>query len=266
MIDAVSASVFPEVRAGGFSRLDSSVQFFQRVHSLLTPESVVLDFGAGRGAFSEDPVPFRRNLRTLKGKVREVIGADVDPVVSTNPGLDRAVVIGPDGRLPLPDRSVDVIVSDFTFEHIEKPSEVAAELDRVLVPGGWICARTPNRFGYLAIMSGLTPDSLKLRVVQNSQPDRKEKDVFPTFYRMNTEASLKQCFPEARYEHCVIAWDPEPAYYFGKLWLYKVFKSIHAMTPDRFKIALLIFLRKREAAEGDPRQGSPAATSAEAAE
>ncbi len=263
MIDALSASVFPEVRAGGFSRLDSTVQFYQRVHALLKPESVVLDFGAGRGAFSQDPVPFRRSLRILKGKVREVIGADVDPVVETNSGLDRAIVIEPDGRLPLTDRSIDVIVSDFTFEHIEKPPAVAAELDRVLAPGGWICARTPNRFGYLAIMSSLIPESLKLRVVRNSQPDRKEEDVFPTFYRMNTEAALRRCFPEARYDHCVIAWDAEPAYYFGKRWLYKVFKFIHGMTPDRFKIALLIFLHKSDAGEREPQHGSPVADAAE---
>jgi SAM-dependent methyltransferase len=266
MIDAVSASVFPEVRAGGFSRLDSTVQFYQRVHALVKPESVVLDFGAGRGAFFQDPVPFRRSLGTLKGKVREVIGADVDPVVATNPGLDQAILIGPDGRLPLSDRSIDVIVSDFTFEHIEKPAAVAAELDRVLAPGGWICARTPNRFGYLAIMSGLIPESLKLRVVRNAQPDRKEEDVFPAFYRMNTEAALKRYFPEARYDHCVIAWDPEPAYYFGKRWLYKVFKLIHAMTPDRFKIALLIFLHKTDAGAGEPQHGAPVAASAQAAE
>lgn len=266
MIDAVAASVFPEVRAGGFSRLDSTVQFFQRIQALLTPESIVLDFGAGRGAFFEDPVPFRRDLRALKGRVREVIGADIDPVITTNPGLDRAIVIGPDGRLPLPDRSVNVIISDFTFEHIETPSAVAAELDRVLAPGDWICARTPNRFGYLAITSQLMPEALKLRVVRNSQPGRKEEDVFPTFYRMNTEAALKRCFPEARYDHCVIAWDAEPAYYFGKRWLYKVFKFINALTPDRFKIALLIFLHKTDAGEGEPQHGSRVAASAEAAE
>jgi SAM-dependent methyltransferase len=264
MIDAVAASVFPEVKAGGFSRLDSTVQFFQRIQALLTADSVVLDFGAGRGAHYDDPVTFRRDIRIFKGRVREMIGADIDPVVTTNPGLDRAIVIGPDGKLPLPDKSVDVIISDFTFEHIGTPSAVAAEMDRVLAPGGWICARTPNRFGYLAITSQLMPESIKLRVVRNSQPGRKEEDVFPTFYRMNTKAALKRCFPG--YDHCVIAWDAEPAYYFGKLWLYRVFKFINTLTPDYFKIALLIFLQKADVAQGGLQQRSRLAAPAEAAE
>jgi len=35
-----------------------------------------------------------RELRNLRGKVREVIGADIDPIVATNPCIDRAIVVG----------------------------------------------------------------------------------------------------------------------------------------------------------------------------
>jgi len=97
----------------------------------------VLDFGAVRGAKqSEDLVSYRRGLSSLKGRVRELIGVDVDPVVMTNEALDRAFVITPDGELPIPDQSIDVVVSDFVFEHIQDPARAARELDRVLKPGG----------------------------------------------------------------------------------------------------------------------------------
>ena len=54
----------------------------------------------------------------------------------TNEALDRAFVITPDGELPIPDQSIDVVVSDFVFEHIQDPARAARELDRVLKPGG----------------------------------------------------------------------------------------------------------------------------------
>jgi SAM-dependent methyltransferase len=136
MADAVGKRFFPEIEAGGFSRLDGTVQFYQRINALIRPDAVVMDYGAGRGASqTDDPAQFRRHLVTLKGRVRELIGADVDPAVKSNASLDRAILVGPDGRLPLPDASIDVIVSDFTFEHVQDPASVARELDRVLVGG-----------------------------------------------------------------------------------------------------------------------------------
>lgn len=68
MADAIGTRFFPEIAAGGFSRVDGTVQFWQRVRALVRPESVVLDFGAGRGASqSEDSVEYRRNILSLKG-------------------------------------------------------------------------------------------------------------------------------------------------------------------------------------------------------
>ena len=43
------ATLFPESYAGGFSRVDGTVQFYMRVRALLRPDDTVLDLGAGRG-------------------------------------------------------------------------------------------------------------------------------------------------------------------------------------------------------------------------
>jgi hypothetical protein len=93
MSDIVSI-FYPENRAGGFSRCDGTVQFYQRVHALLRPKCVVLDFGAGRGAaYYQDSSFYRKSLRDLRSERRLIVGADVDPIVSTNPYLDEAVVL-----------------------------------------------------------------------------------------------------------------------------------------------------------------------------
>src|SRR5690349_16475072 len=128
MSKSLITDYFPEVAAGGFSRTDGSVEFYARVNALLSVDSVVLDFGAGRGRFLEDPIKYRRNLRTMRGRVRQVIGVDVDSAVLGNPSVDVAYCVASGGQIPIAASSVDVVISDFTFEHIESPAAVASEL------------------------------------------------------------------------------------------------------------------------------------------
>jgi len=57
---------YPESRFGGFSDVDGTVAFYARVQAILTPESVVLDVGCGRGAgLQDDRVEYRRDLLRL---------------------------------------------------------------------------------------------------------------------------------------------------------------------------------------------------------
>jgi SAM-dependent methyltransferase len=238
---------FPEIGAGGFSRIDSTIQFYERINALVDPDFVLLDFGAGRGAaHSDDVVRYRRELRDFRGKVREVIGADIDPIVTTNPTLSRAVVLLPGNPIPLPDKCVSLIFSDFTFEHIEDPTRVASELDRILAPGGWICVRTPNRYGYVALVNRFAPNFLRMRVLRLAQPSRKEEDVFRPFYRLNTFKSLRDLFKSTHYEHFMYSSDAEPAYHANLKVLYHLFLIIHYLTPPKFQSLLLIFLRKKK--------------------
>lgn len=79
---------YPEAKFGGFTDIDGTVAFYNRINALLEPSFVVLDVGCGRGAFNEDLVPLRRDLRILKGKVAKVIGIDVDRDAADNPSLD----------------------------------------------------------------------------------------------------------------------------------------------------------------------------------
>jgi SAM-dependent methyltransferase len=244
----IDARFLPEVGAGGFSRYDGTIQFYARVNAILRADAVALDFGAGRGvSHIDDPVPYRRQLVRLQGKVRKLIGADVDPVVKTNPAIDEAIVIDATGRLPLADRSVDIIVSDHTFEHLEDPAVVAREFDRILAPGGWICARTPNRHGYIAIMNMVIPQALRRRTLHSAQQERKDMDVFPAFYRLNSAAALRRYFDPIHYDHFSYTWDSEPAYHFSSPAFYALFLAIHAITPPALKTLRYIFLRKKDA-------------------
>jgi SAM-dependent methyltransferase len=242
---SVLEDLYPESVAGGFTHVDSTIAFYSRVNALLSTESVVLDLGAGRGCFLEDSVAYRRDLRRLQGKVARVIGLDVDEAVLTNPVLDEAHVVAVDASFPLADRSVDLIVSDFTFEHVSDPAHVAGEISRVLRPGGWLCARTPNRSGYIGIPTRVVPNRLHDRVLNRVQPDKMAQDTFPTCYRLNTVADLKRHFPESDFEHCSYLGDAEPAYFGSSRAAWRAIRGFSQVVPARYRSVLYVFLRRR---------------------
>jgi SAM-dependent methyltransferase len=237
--------LWPEIAAGGYSRLDGTVEFHLRVNALLGPDDVVVDFGAGRGRFREEELPLRRDLQDRRGKVARVVGLDVDPVVLENPAVDEAHVISSGAPLPLPDASVDLVVSDFTFEHVDDPAWAGAELDRVLRPGGWICARTPNRWGAIAVPARIVPNRLHDAVLARVQPGKQARDTFPTRYRLNTPAALRRAFPPARFDHHGYTHESEPAYAGGSRVAWTVLQGVAALTPPPLRSMHLVFLRKR---------------------
>ncbi len=236
---------YPESVAGGFSHVDGTVAFYTRINALLQPEMAVLDFGAGRGrAVQEDPIAYRRKLQTLQGKCRHLIGVDVDEAVLQHPRLDEIHVIAEQGPLPLADNSVDLIVSDATFEHITHPEAMAPELGRVLKPGGWLCVRTPNRWGYIGLGANLIPNRWHVALLKYLQPHRKAVDVFPTAYRLNTARAIKRYFPAHSWDHYVYGHFAEPAYFGTSALLWALVLLSYRLTPAVCGPTLMVFLQK----------------------
>jgi len=237
---------FPEKKAGGFTRVDGTINFFSRVNALMDDEMIVLDYGAGRGRLAaDDPVDFRRNLLSLKGKCKRLIGVDIDDEILKNPSLDEAHIIEIGLPIPLPDESVDLIVSDHVFEHVADPEFVSGELNRVLKPGGWICARTPNRWGHIGIGTNIIPNKLHVSILKYLQPNRKSIDVFPTEYRLNTKKQLKAYFPEKNFEHCTYGYNAEPAYFSDSKIMWAVVLFLFRLLPESWFATWMIFIMKK---------------------
>ena len=240
----ITERFYPEAAVGGVSRVDGQVEFYTRIAALIKPTDRVLDYGAGRGApIIEDRSPYRRWLKTRKGRVAHVEGCDIDPVVLENPYLDHALVFDPAKPLPYADASFDLIYSNWVFEHVDDPVTVARELMRVLKPGGHLCAATPNKWGYVAIAARLAGNGRHVPLLKRIQPDRLGFDVFPTRYRLNTPAAIRKAFAGIG-DATVYGMSSEPAYHFNSGPIFWAFKLIHKLVPDRFATALLIFVRK----------------------
>ena len=245
----VATRLYPEIAAGGYSRHDGFVDFFLRMRSLLTPDSTVLDFGAGRGAWTDGNLaPLQKELRDLKGHVARVVGVDVDPVVLQNESLDEARQIEPGEPLPFGDATFDLVLADHVLEHVSRTdaSAVAAEFARVLKPGGWVCARTPNKWGFIAIAARLVPNRLHAAVLMRLQPGRLAEDVFPTRYAMNSDRDLRRLFPEPLWTLVTYGHVGTQQYAGASVAAWRLASFLDRLTPPRFAPTLMVFARQNE--------------------
>lgn len=236
---------YPETDAGGFSRIDGTVEFFSRVQAVLPREGAVVDLGAGRGKWQEDPCTWRRRLCDLRGDGRLVIGVDIDTVVEQNTAVDVAVLLGHDGTFPFRDGSLRAVVADWVFEHIDDPAVTAQELTRTVAPGGWVCARTPNKWGYVGVGARLVPNRQHVRFLRRLQPYRNELDVFPVRYYLNTLPAIARAFPAPYWLDCSYVYNPDPSYFGDSPTGLMLLQAWQRVAPRPFGAILHVFLQRR---------------------
>jgi SAM-dependent methyltransferase len=101
------------------------------------PGARVLDVGCGAG---------NSYARPIAERVASYTGVDVSAAaieLARSAGLD-ATVIDDAASLPFPDDDFDLAICIEVFEHLFEPHRAAAEIRRVLRPGGRLVASTPN--------------------------------------------------------------------------------------------------------------------------
>ena len=246
--DGPLARLYPEVAAGGYARHDGFVDFFSRANAVLAPASSVLDFGAGRGEWADGRLSdFHCRLRDFRGAGHRVVGVDVDEVVLQNPTLDEAHRITAGETLPLDDRSFDLVIADHVLEHVADADAhgVAAEIHRVLRPGGWFAARTPNRWGMIGIGARIVPNKLHIRALERLQPGRQARDVFPTRYHMNSRRDLRRLFPDSRWDLYLYGHASEPQYAGRSVAAWRAAALLDRLTPAPLAPTLMVFARRR---------------------
>lgn len=228
--------------ASGYSAMDGTVEFMLRVNSLITPVMRVLDVGAGRAGWVEHTKSkLKIELRSLRGKCAEYVGIDIDKAVLENKTTDiNGLIVN--GVFPIKNESIDLILSDFVLEHVDDPSLFFSEVDRVLKPGGWFCARTPHKWHYVSIAARFIKNDKHSRWIKYIQPNRKGLDVFPTTYRMNTIGEIRRIF--RGFEDFSYIYPTEPSYFFGSEVIYKFISILHRVFPIIITGNLMVFMRK----------------------
>lgn len=235
---------YPEARFGGFSRYDGTIQFYSRVHALAKHDDAALNVGCGRGAAIERLDEYRRRLLDLRTVSRHVIGLDVDDAAASNPFISEFRKLSVGQNWPVEDESVGLVVADYVLEHVEDPEAFVKECSRVLKPGGYVCIRTPNRFGYVALASQCVPNRLHAAVAGKVQVSREARDVFPTFYRCNSRRRMLALMSGEGLDAVVFRTEAEPFYFQFSTLLYRLFSVVHRALPSPLQSTLLAFARK----------------------
>lgn len=222
-IEATNRAWFPDYRS-------APEEYLAYASGILRPGSRVVHLGAGRDLLGVG--------RRMTGC--EFISVDCDGVgLALNPNPNKIKTDG--SSLPFPDGSVDLVMCEHVFEHLEKPVEVLRECARVLKPGGQLLFLTPNGWSYIALGARLTPYSFHVRY-KRMMTEMAEVDTFATFYRINTrsriseiarDAGLRVDFIESR-----VGW---PTYWEVSRLLYPVGLCLHWLLergPAMFHISL----------------------------
>ena len=116
----------------------------------------VLDIACGEGYGSA----------LLAKRARSVVGVDIDKAAVDHAqrkyGGDRArFLVGQCTAIPLPDASVDMVVSFETIEHIREHDVFLSEVRRVLRSGGLVVISTPERGEYDRSLAAQNPFHVK---------------------------------------------------------------------------------------------------------
>jgi len=97
----------------------------------------VLDIACGEG--------YGTKSLQLAG-AKSALGIDISPEACEHARQKYGIetLVGDATSIPLPDRSLDLVVSFETIEHVEAPERFVAECRRILSQDGWLIISTPN--------------------------------------------------------------------------------------------------------------------------
>jgi len=205
------------------------------VAGLLTPSTLVLDLGCGRGGVMEELHP------------RAGLALGLDPDLASlrehrAPAMRR--VCGLADTLPYPNGTFDLVCCSWVLEHLADPERALAEVARVLADGGRFVFITPNRRHPLVAFNRAlrwTRGRLVGRLY-----GRAEADTFPALYRANTPEEIEGLAQAVGLEVTSIHLVGDPTYLAFSEPLYRLACLLERVTPAGWRVHLVGEARKRQ--------------------
>ena len=199
------------------------------IRQSLQPGMRVLDIGCGRGGV----------LEQLGDAVTLPIGFDPDLASLREHRLltlPRAAALS--SALPLPAESVDLALSSWVFEHLERPERTFAELARVLRRGGRGLFLTPDARSLVVRLNRLLRPAQRWLVPRLY--GRAEADTFPVRYLANTPRALERLAETAGLHLERIVRIDDPTYLAFTPWLYRLSVLTSRVTPPVHLAGILL--------------------------
>jgi ubiquinone/menaquinone biosynthesis C-methylase UbiE len=158
----------------------------ETLRELITPSTEWLDIGCGHHVLPEWRFDAEREL---VNRASYVAGIDPDSAAVGKHRTIKNILVGDARSLPFPDNRFSLITANMVVEHLEDPGHSFAEIRRVLAPGGVFLFHTPNVKGYIISVNKYLSNGLK-KLAARVLEGRSAEDVYPTFYRCNTEKAI----------------------------------------------------------------------------
>ncbi len=209
------------------------------VNQLVTSESQWLDVGSGKCLF-----PYNNALAIeLANRCQWLTGLDPSPNLEYNEIVHEKV------QVPLEqfttNRTYDLATFHMVAEHIAEPETACSKLAEIIAPEGHVVIYTPYKYSLLALMASIVPNRLHALWTKLLTPHRKEEDVFPTVYRMNTRRDLARVFEENEFDEVFFDYFPDCILFHRsqmgtrlELLLWKICQRIRVPYPESNLIAV----------------------------
>jgi len=170
---------------------NSHHRYIQTLERMAGDASRWLDLGCGHQIVPRWFKQADEREARLKSTFEEIVGVDLDmPSLKQNRCHDVALCADLT-CLPFPDASFDLVSANMVAEHVEDPAALLAEVSRVLRPGGRFVFHTPNVLHPPTLLVAGLPQWAK-NVLARVFEGREAADVFPTWYRMNRECTIRE--------------------------------------------------------------------------
>jgi ubiquinone/menaquinone biosynthesis C-methylase UbiE len=152
--------------------------------------AVVLDLGGGRSCIYADAVD-------PPGRVR-LVAVDISAdELALNTDVAETCTADVATSLPMPDASVDLILSRALLEHVDGVPAAIQHMARVLRPGGVALHLIPCRYSLFGTAARLLPFEPLLRLTHKAIPGTSGVIEFPVHYDHCYPQALEQVFSAA---------------------------------------------------------------------
>lgn len=150
--------------------------------------ATVVDLGGGRRCVYH---------HALRPEV-ELVTVDIDAdEVALNPHADRTLVADVSRELPLPDGSVDLLLSRAVLEHVSDVRTAARHMARVLAPGAQTMHLLPGRYSLFGMAARVLPFKPLLWSLHKVLPATIDQVEFDVFYDQGWPAAIERVFCDA---------------------------------------------------------------------
>lgn len=165
----------------------SQCAYYDKLRQLV-PGKVWLDAGCGHQVFTDW---LTEEEAEVIASSAQVFGIDPDwPSLRQHAAITNKVAsfLSP---LPFRNESFDVVSANMVLEHLLAPELELREVYRVLRPNGVFIFHTTNRDAFAIRVAAHVPDRLKRSLIWFFER-RREADVYPTYYRVNTPSLVRK--------------------------------------------------------------------------